>query len=438
VTGGATIRRSVIASAFATGDALHGQISTAGDHAIKVDSSILLGGAGGANVAVVSTGASTGATTLDLRHVTAPGTAAFGLKLDSSGAMGALSKSGNITANITGSIVHGSQGSTAKNYRDVLPSPLDLATNIIDVKFANSDANAVAGSSANLLGPQATDPANPHIDMGSPQLNPDAQLFDATFHLTAASAAKDKGGPLVGDESTTDIDGEPRENGASDIGADEFTNKAPEAKGIAVDPASPKSGQVVTVTVAATDANAGDVLTYGFDFGDGTAKVTSPSPAVQHIFAKPGTYNVQAAVVDSLGVPSNVLAQSVTVLDGQAPSVRITGAKLLVKRHELRVRGGVGDPSGIAKVEISLTRSAGCRHYTGSGFVRTDKASCTANRKWIAAQLIGGTRFEITTNPDVKIPKGKYVLRARATDKAGNVNVKFSAKAGTLVKFAVK
>jgi PKD repeat protein len=275
--------------------------------------------------------------------------------------------------------------------------------------------------------------------MGSPQLTPDDQLFDKNFHLLPASPAKDTGGPIVGDESTTDVDGEPRVEGtASDIGADEFVNKAPEVTAIKIDPASPKSGQIATISMEAKDPNAGEVLTYGFDYGDGTAPATSPSPAVQHIFPKPGTYTVSVVAVDSLGVPSNVLTQSVTVVDGVAPRIKITSRKLLVKRHELRVRGNVNDPAGVAKVEISLTRSAGCRHYTGTGFARNSKADCTKNRQWVEAQLIGGTRFEITTNPDVKIPKGKYVLRARATDKAGNVNVKFSAKAGTLVKFAVK
>ena len=101
------------------------------------------------------------------------------------------------------------------------------------------------------------------------------------------------------------------------------------------------------------------------------------------------------------------------------------------------MRGVANDASGVEKVEISLTRVAGCQQYTAQGFVRTPKPQCASKRVFIPAMLIGGTRFKVTTNPDIKLPKGKYVLRARATDKAGNVTPKFSAKLGSLVRVTV-
>jgi PKD repeat protein len=377
--------------------------------------------------------------TLDVRHVTIPAVAKYGVLVDAAQAQVLLGAGvGNITTTITGSIVHGTAGSLARNYNG---AALNIGANKVIVKYANSDASAMKDESQPLVGPVVSGDKNygPNIDMGSPQLNTDAQLMDERFRLRAGSAAIDKGGAIVGDESATDIDGDPRTaGGATDIGADEFTNRAPVAKGVTLDPAQPKSGQPVTITGDATDPNVGDPLQFGFDFGDGSARVTSPTAAVQHVYARPGTYTLQFAAVDAAGLFSELITKSVTVIDGTPPSVAITGRKLLVKRHELRIRGTASDESGVASVEIALTRSAGCRQYTGRGFVRGGKGkACAASRKWIPVQLIGG-KWEITTNPDVKLNKGKYVVRARGTDTAGSVGTRFSTKARTLVRVAVK
>lgn len=432
VTGGAHVRRSLLVGAAAAADAIRAD-TAAGEHAIAVDSSVLVGGAEAAGIAVTPTGPTAGPVTVDLRHVTIPGTNRYGIELDSSGAP-ALPLSeppGNITATISGSIVHGQEGSLARNYDG-------LAANAIEATFANSDAQAMRTASVTALGQEVSgSPRGPTVDMGMATVTADAALFGPTFRLLVGSPAIDTGGAVVGGESQTDIDGDPRLVGAAtDIGADEFVNTAPVAKGLTATPASPVSGQAVTFTFDAADPDPGDKLFYGIDWGDGSPRQSADANVVGHVYERPGTYTVQFAAIDASTTPSNLVSQTITVRDGAKPTARITNRKLLAKRRELRVRGRAADESGVAKVEVALTRNAGCRQFTGKRFRRS--GGCRKNLIWLAATQFGGDRFELTTDPDVKIRRGKYTIRARATDTAGNVGTKFSREARSQVRLRVR
>jgi PKD repeat protein len=55
---------------------------------------------------------------------------------------------------------------------------------------------------------------------------------------------------------------------------------------------------------ASSDPN-GDIVSYTWDFGDGTATATAPSPSTTHVFATVGTYTVTLTVEDSGGRTSS-------------------------------------------------------------------------------------------------------------------------------------
>src|SRR5262249_31292779 len=72
-----------------------------------------------------------------------------------------------------------------------------------------------------------------------------------------------------------------------------------------------------------TDPDVGDVLTYSWNFGDGSAAVFGANPG-DHFFASPGTYTVTLTVTDLAGA----MATSTRTIFVTAPSV--TGGSLFL------------------------------------------------------------------------------------------------------------
>jgi hypothetical protein len=128
--------------------------------------------------------------------------------------------------------------------------------------------------------------------------------------------------PLSTEESTTDLDGNPRVvdgNGdgtaRSDLGAFEYQRRAP-AVSVTASPTTVEIGQPVTFTGTANDADPGEAvasLAWGFD--DGAA--ASGASAV-HAFGTPGTHAATLTATDPAGVAGTGSA-SVVVL--AAPAV---------------------------------------------------------------------------------------------------------------------
>ena len=72
-----------------------------------------------------------------------------------------------------------------------------------------------------------------------------------------------------------------------------------------------------TFTNTSSDADVGDAITYSWNFGDGSAAVTTASPV--HAFAAANTYNVSLTVTDTFGLKSTV-TRAVTVTAAPAPA----------------------------------------------------------------------------------------------------------------------
>jgi PKD repeat protein len=420
----------------------------AGVGKLVADDAILVGGAQGAGVRVTNdtSGLSApGEITLTLRHDTITG-AKNGIVLDNTPAT--LQQAGPITATVTSSIVH--EPSVAKGSAGLPPlipaAPVTLA-------FDHSDTPGVASADTN---------ANATVTNTAGQYTADAnQLFGKNLHLRADSTAIDKGAAPAGDESQTDIDGQPRVNGpSSDIGADEFYDSPPKAA-LTVSDANPQQNAPVTFTSTSTDPDPGDALTqYFFDFGDGSPVVTTDQPSVSHAYSAIGTYTAKLAVKDKFGAFSDVASATVKVRDGAPPVVKITApadksklhlnpkAKKRRKGHKkpkqprplpLTILGTVSDATGVQEVDVAITyrktaKAKTCKQYTGKAFA---KAACD-KLTFVKARL-NGQGWQLVTRKGLRLRPGRYELRARGIDTVGNAGgTVFDAAAGSLVRVTVK
>ncbi len=242
---------------------------------LQVDSSVVLGGAKGAAVRVTTTQGSDPAT-VTLNHVSTAGTG--GIVLDAAAPAVQLQKVGDITLAVNASIVRGTSTATAApGTKDPLLQTQLIAPTVVKATFTNSDASEFKGADGKVVA-------------GTGNATADSALYRAgtALRLKATAPVIDKGGALVTGESDKDIDGEPRTNGAAtDIGADEFTNHPPTLE-LSLTPTAGKTGQIVTATGLAKDAEgADDVKGFFVDWGDGK-KDTTASSVVQHAYEKSG------------------------------------------------------------------------------------------------------------------------------------------------------
>jgi plastocyanin len=306
-----------------------------------------------------------------------------------------------------------------------IDTPLSAA-NSITVTQTNTDAPVFTPFPGQGRGPQ--------INQGNVTLTSDDKLFDSTYHLFTDAPVIGKGGVQAAGESPTDIDGDARSaNGRSDLGADQFVDHAPVANGISVDPGSVRAGKPVTVAIDASDRDGHDVLGYGFNFGDGQ-NTTGTVASATHTYDQPGQYTVQGIVVDRFNQFSAIVTTQVTVSDGAPPEVHIDTYKLNGFRKGLVINGGAADASGLRSVEVAVTRLSGCRQFNGSTFAKNGPCKNYLFRP----AAINGNVWSLSLPRNLKLPKGRYQMRVRATDNQGNVSPGFTAKAKTLIAFGVK
>ena len=464
-----SIVRSTLASTEKDSDAVRVLSNDAGKRVLTTDSTAIVGGAEAAGILAKSSGTSAGDISLQVRHATIAGSAK-GIVLDASEATGqgiltGGTSAGNIDGDVFSSIVHGT--SSTSRYQPALA--IQGTANSASLTFANSDA------------PPAT-ANNGTVDMGGASNTEDAKLFvPKTLKLRPDAPVIDKGGPLQAGESTTDLDGQPREADgpdadttvSSDIGADEYANGVPKAV-FGITNKNPRQNEAVGFVSGSTDpeqAFGGSIVEYRWDFGDGQRQSTSVG-GVAHTYTQTGTYQVTLQVVDNHGAVSDVSApQEVVVKDGIPPSVQITapawGKRLNLrstyllgrkrpKPRRLSMLGKVSDASGVAKVEVALyivkrdkvrrakrrTRRARasqtaprkCEFYSGRLFAKKD---CT-KEIWLPASIIPGGVWALSTKKGLRLPAGRYAIRVRATDNTGLLSSGFSKEAKTLVNFRVR
>jgi hypothetical protein len=445
---GNEITRSTVVSGAATGAAVDVQAGTA-PVGLVLSSSILSGGAGGSGL-LVRTGVGTplpgsaAPANVIARHVTIAGSA-NAIALDSSAAAGLAAPAGSIAATVTDSIVH---GATPRTNNPGIP--------------------IVAPGNTATLSLTRTD-----------QTTPDGQLFVSAarrnFHLRADAPVIDKGQITPGD-SATDVDGQPRENGAaSDLGADEFVNGTPTASLVVTTP-NPRSSRPTTFDASAsTDregAFGGGISQYRWTFGDGTTETTT-TPTVNHTYNSEGAVAVQLVVVDRQGGTSPPATIGVRVTDGTPPVVIITsprpnrsfgvlanttktvtenGVKRKVttrKRAPIGFGGRAKDPSGVTAVYVTLQRLAKGTEATKSAArasAASKKRSCvwlnpkrglivrSCDKPILIKALVRDRKWAYIVPSRIALGAGTYRISAYGTDGAGSFG-NSAPKARRVVRF---
>ncbi len=72
-------------------------------------------------------------------------------------------------------------------------------------------------------------------------------------------------------------------------------------------PTAPMPGDIITFDASASYAPSGTIVSYTWDFGDGTV-ATSASPTITHSYLIDGTYTVQLTVTDSNAAQGTTVA----------------------------------------------------------------------------------------------------------------------------------
>jgi PKD repeat protein len=83
--------------------------------------------------------------------------------------------------------------------------------------------------------------------------------------------------------------------------------------------ASGLEGGTYSYSVQAVDPGSGDVLSYSWNFGDGTAPVVTSTGQVTHIFADDGTFGVEVTVTDNASPPGSDSQTMLVVVSNVAP-----------------------------------------------------------------------------------------------------------------------
>jgi PKD repeat protein len=180
------------------------------------------------------------------------------------------------------------------------------------------------------------DPADLAIDLGQ-RSAPDVRLlssFNAGVVQNSNPAGTGPNAALVMDATPDDLG----RVGTLQLRANRLcssSNVAPVA--VLSGPAQGEAGQALSFSGAASSDADGDLLSYTFDFGDGST-VTQDEPTAMHTFEEPGTYTVSLSVTDIFGaadtatldvtvtepeeevVPGDITARlSASVTEGETP-----------------------------------------------------------------------------------------------------------------------
>jgi len=377
--------QSALSVAAATGDAAR---------TVTVDSSMLIGpkafSASYASATPVG-----GGITASLRHVTAIG---------------------NVVADASNGLL--TAGAIAETFADSI-----IRGTLVMANGTPTTATITADAARNSVGPNASDAAALFVAAGR-----------LDYHLRADAPVIGKGQSTAG-ESATDIDGQPRLNGAvSDYGADEFVNRAPTAS-VAGPPTKVRQNVAATFDASKSSdpeaASGGGIASYHWDFGDGATADTA-TPTTTHTFAERKTYNVTVTVTDKQGLASAPSAPlAVTVVDGTPPTVSISqprtkqrinlyNPKHKTRRARVTFFGQAGDDTLLGSVYLAL-RQVGvkhnkCRWLTSRG--KLVSGSCTNNPPVLLTKL-SGTTWRYSLPLKVRLPRGPYILAAIASDASG-------------------
>jgi hypothetical protein len=186
------------------------------------------------------------------------------------------------------------------------------------------------------------------------------------FHLLAGSPAIDAASSAVAHWPSLDADGRARfdvagvantgagpvtyaDRGAFEFGGAVSTNPPP----VAALTVTPSSGAAPLAVVANASASTDDgaIVSYRFDFGDGTIKGPQPGATASHTYATSGTRVVTVQVTDDEGATATAMASVVVGSGGsgdRAPVVTAPARVSVDEASRLTIRVEAKDPDGNA------------------------------------------------------------------------------------------
>jgi len=89
-------------------------------------------------------------------------------------------------------------------------------------------------------------------------------------------------------------------------------------------PTNPVEDEPVTFDAQCSEDLDGTIVSYTWNFGDGTPTVTTGSPTISHTFTEVGSYTVRLVVTDDTGLDSAAFEVTVEVTDNQPPTCAFT------------------------------------------------------------------------------------------------------------------
>ena len=210
------------------------------------------------------------------------------------------------------------------------------------------------------------------------------------------------------------------------VGSGVFTTKplsfcAPNTAPIARLTATPNSGQaplLVSLSGAgSSDSDQDDtIVSYTFDFGDGSASVTQPGSSVSHSYQAAGNYNVELHVRDSRGlrsIASDVVR--VTVLaDNAAPTASLSatptsGSSPLTVSFDASASSDPDQGDHIASYSIDFGDGVIAPAQSSSSFSHTYSAAGTFNARLTVKDSYGAASTNLAEQI-ITVAQGSNVI----------------------------
>jgi hypothetical protein len=249
-----------------------------------------------------------------------------------------------------------------------------------------------------------------------------AFLLLAVFVATASvAAAADRQGAVSADSPTYEWSGGPL-FGAIVAGPVEDTLIDVQSAGTLT----------VTTTGTASDDPLADIDIYLYAADESGAPVGDPIASsaqggsdeeLSAPIAEPGAFVVEAlaftGTAASYKATATLASDAPPPVTDPLPTAKLRAPKAKVKSKKLKViNGTAADNKKVARVEVAVVRlqGASCLALTAKGAFRAAR-SCTPTT-FLKAQGKKAWRYKLKT----PLPKGRYVIYARAVDSAGQVS----------------
>ncbi len=107
---------------------------------------------------------------------------------------------------------------------------------------------------------------------------------------------------------------------------------------------SGNEGDTYSFSVSASDPGSGDVLSYSWNFGDGSAVVTTSHGSVSHVFADNGTFGVTVTVSDNASPPASDSTTLLVSVSNVAPNLTSVNAPSGDEGTALSYSASASDP----------------------------------------------------------------------------------------------